>query len=135
MGIIRIYLDTCIVIYIVERHPLYSSKIETLINNFSNGVFCFSPLVRLECLVMPLRTNDSQLEKLYEAFFKAQEILTMPTEVFDRAAKLRADFLAVKPPDALHLAAAVHHNCDEFWTNDSRLDKVAPNLVKNILIT
>lgn len=133
MGIIRIYLDTCIVIYIVERHSIYSSKIEALIDNFSNGVLCFSPLVRLECLVMPFRTNDSPLEKLYEAFFKAQKLLTMPTGVFDRAAKLRADFPTMKTPDALHLAAAVYHNCDEFWTNDNRLDKVAPNLVKNIL--
>ncbi|MDQ3131807.1 MAG: type II toxin-antitoxin system VapC family toxin [Acidobacteriota bacterium] len=129
----RIYLDACIIIYIVEKHLIYSSQIETLMNASPSAEFCYSPLARLECLVMPLRTKDLQLQKLYEAFFKAQKILAIPSEVFDEAAKLRAGFTGLKTPDALHLAAAVYHNCNEFWTNDNRLDKVVPNLVKNIL--
>jgi len=129
----RIYLDACIIIYIVEKHLIYSSRIEILMNTSPSAEFCCSPLARLECLVMPLRTKDLQLQKLYEAFFNAQKILVIPSEVFDEAAKLRADFTGLKTPDALHLAAAVYHNCGEFWTNDNRLDKVAPNLVKNIL--
>ncbi|MBA3632942.1 MAG: type II toxin-antitoxin system VapC family toxin [Acidobacteria bacterium] len=128
----RIYLDACIIIYIVEKHLIYSSRIETLMNASPSADFCYSPLARLECLVIPLRTKDFQLQKLYQAFFNAQKILAMPSKVFDKAAKLRADFTGLKTPDALHLAA-VYHNCDEFWTNDNRLDKVAPNLVKNIL--
>ena len=129
----RIYLDACIIIYIVEKHPVYSSKIEKLMNALPFAEFCYSPLARLECLVMPFRTKDLQLQKLYEAFFKAQKLLIIPPTVFDRAAKLRADFPSVKTPDALHLAAALHYNCDEFWTNDNRLVKIEPNLVKNIL--
>ena len=129
----RIYLDACIIIYIVEKHLIYSSRIEILMNTSPSAEFCCSPLARLECLVIPLRTKDLQLQKLYEAFFNAQKILVIPSEVFDEAAKLRADYTGLKTPDALHLAAAVYHNCGEFWTNDNRLDKVAPNLVKNIL--
>lgn len=102
-------------------------------NAASAAEFCCSPLTRLECLVMPFRTKDSQLQKLYESFFKAQKLLMMPLEVFDRAAKLRADFTGSKTPGALYLATAADHNCDEFWTNDDRLDKIIPNLVKNIL--
>lgn len=131
----RIYLDACIIIYIVEKHPIYSSPIETLINNLTETELCYSPLSRLECLVMPFRTKDSQLSKLYKAFFNAQRILAMPKAVFDEAAQLRADFSSLKTPDALHLAAAIHHNCDEFWTNDNRLEKVKPKLAKNILST
>ena len=59
----------------------------------------------------------------------------MTVEVFDKAAQLRADFSSLKTPDALHLATALHHNCDECWTNDNRLNSVAPSLVKNVLIT
>ncbi len=59
----------------------------------------------------------------------------MESEVFRNAAQLRADFNSLKTPDALHLAIALHHNCDEFWTNDNRLSSVAPSLVKNVLIT
>lgn len=133
MGLSRIYIDACVIIYVVEKYPIYSNRIESLMSAASSAEFCYSPLARLECLVMPFRTKDVQLQKLYELFFKAQKLLTMPTEVYDQAAKLRADFTGLKTPDALHPAAAVYHNCDEFWTNDNRLDKTIPSLVKNIL--
>jgi len=132
----RIYLDTCIVIYFIEKHSAYAVKIESFLNNLDAGDgLCFSPLIRLECLVMPLRTNDKTLQSLYEEFFKTQEMFEMPVAVFDKAARLRADFSGLKTPDALHLATALHYNCDEFWTNDNRLNSIAPQLVKNILIT
>jgi len=128
-----IYLDACIIIYIVEKHPIYSSSIEDLIRNLNDAELCYAPLARMECLVMPFRTKDSQLKKLYEEFFNTQKILSLPIEVFDEAARLRSEFTVLKTPDALHLATALHHNCDEFWTNDNRLEQIAPNIVKNIL--
>lgn len=132
----KIYLDACIVIYFIEKHAAYANKIEAMINNLgANDVLCFSPLIRLECLVMPLRTNDKTLKSLYESFFKTQKMLDMTVEIYDKAAQLRADFNSLKTPDALHLATALHYNCDEFWTNDNRLNSVAPLLVKNVLIT
>ena len=82
---------------------------------------------------MPLRTNDTTLQGHYESIFKAQEMLEINVECFDEAAQLRADFNSLKTPDALHLATALHHICDEFWTNDNRLNSVAPSLVKNVL--
>lgn len=130
----KIYLDACIVIYFVEKHAVYAGEIETRINGLGvNDTLCFSPLIRMECLVMPLRTADITLQGHYESFFKAQEILEINAECFDKAARFRADFSSLKTPDALHLATALYHNCDEFWTNDSRLNAIAPSLVKNIL--
>ena len=132
----KIYLDSCIVIYFVEKHPVYAGKIETLISNLAeNDTLCLSPLIRLECMVMPLRTNDSELKRHYESFFKGQEMLEITGERFDEAAQLRADFNSLKTPDALHLATALHHECNELWTNDNRLNSVAPSLIKNILIS
>lgn len=131
----KIYLDACIVIYFVEKHSAYAGTIEALINELTaNDVLCYSPLVRMECLVKPLRTNDTTLKGHYESFFGAQEKLEITAERFDEAAQLRADFSSLKTPDALHLATAQHHNCDEFWTNDNRLNSVAPSLAKNVLI-
>lgn len=130
----KIYLDTCIVIYFVEKHGEYASQIEGLINNLGvNDTICYSPLIRSECLIKPLRTNDLVLKGHYESFFKAQEMLDLTAERFDEAAQLRAYFNSLKTPDALHLAVALHHNCTEFWTNDSRLNAVAPSLVKSVL--
>jgi len=130
---IKIYLDTCIIIYLIEKTSDFSGKIESLIQALTTYELCFSPLVEMECLVMPFRTKDVALKKLFQDFFKVQTRLSMPANVFQNAAQLRADFSSLKTPDALHLSTALHHNCDEFWTNDNRLEKIAPNLVKNIL--
>jgi uncharacterized protein len=127
-----IYLDTCIVIYVVERHHLYSASIETLMRNAGAVDFCYSPLVRLECLVMPFRTNDIALLKLYESFLGAQRLLDLPPAVFDDAARLRASHQSLKTPDAIRLAAARHHGCAEFWTNDGRLNTIAPGMARKV---
>ncbi len=62
-----------------------------------------------------------------------QTLLQMSDGVFQKAAELRADFTSLRTPDALHLAVALHDDCDEFWTNDNRLTAIAPSIVKNIL--
>lgn len=129
----KIYLDTCIVIYFVERHAVYSPQIESLMKNLSHADFFHSPLTKMETLVMPFRTKDTQLQKLYDFFFSSQTSLVIKDEIYEHAAQLRADFPSLKTPDALHLATALHHNCDELWTNDDRLSKIAPNLAKRIL--
>ena len=128
-----IYLDACIVIYLVEKHPAYYNRIEALIGDLDDCELCYSPLTKMECLVLPIRNRDLQLKGLYEAFFATQKLLSMPNEVFDEATKLRSEFASLKTPDALHLAAATLHKCDKFWTNDDRLNKSAQNLVRNVL--
>lgn len=131
----RIYLDACIAIYVVEKRIDYAERIENLINDLDvNDALCYSPLVRMECFVKPFREKDLVLQKLFESFFKHQEILEITAERFDKASQLRADFASLKTPDALHLATARHHNCTEFWTNDNRLNEVAPSLARNILL-
>ena len=93
----------------------------------------FSPACRNGKFGFAVSQKDEPLKKLFDDFFMAQTRLSMPSEIFRNAAQLRADFPSLKTPDALHISTAVYHNCDEFWTNDNRLDKIAPNLVKNIL--
>jgi uncharacterized protein len=128
----RVYLDTCIVIYYIERHSVYAGGIDALLKSAPPGDFCYSPLVRLECLVKPLRSKDLLLQQLYQRFFTPQLFLDMTPDIFDLAAQLRADHAGLKTPDALHLATAQHYGCAEFWTNDERLHKIAPHLAKNV---
>ena len=128
----RLYLDACIVIYYVERHPVYANGIDILLKNALSAEICYSPLTRLECLVKPLRSRDMPLQQLYQQFFAPQRFLSITPAIFDRAARLRADNLGLKTPDALHLATALHYGCAEFWTNDERLNKIAPHLSRNV---
>lgn len=128
-----IYLDSCLVIYLVEEHVLYAPKLENELANCPTAKICFSSLTEMECLIMPVRRQNQLLIEKFENWFAQTEILPIEREVFRKATKLRADFPSLKTPGALHVSTALYHKCDEFWTNDNRLDKIAPNLVKKIL--
>lgn len=60
--------------------------------------------------------------------------LYLPSErvVAHRTAQVWALHMGLQTPDALHLATAQHYGCSEFWTNDNRLQKVAPLLARNV---
>lgn len=130
---VSVYLDSCLIIYLVEEHPVFSPLLETYISNAPDLLFVVSDLTEMESLVMPFRKNNYQLTDKFQEWFRQTEVVSLGKEIFHRAALLRANFTSLKTPDALHLATAVHYNRDEFWTNDNRLDKIIPNLVKNIL--
>jgi len=131
---LSIYLDSCLAIYLVEENASFVAKLENALAANWDAKFCISPLTEMECLIMPLRWQNELLIVKFENWFRTVEVLPVESEVFRSAAKLRADFGSLKTPDAIHLATASHHNCDEFWTNDNRLNSVAPQLVKNILL-
>ncbi len=126
-----IYLDSCIVIYLVEKHPTFYSSIEKQFRQNAREGFAISPLVILESTVGPLKRGDTMLEKRFEQFFAATTSLDLDEAVFRKAAEKRAQF-GLKTPDALHLSVAETYGCSQVWTNDDRLAKVAP-LAVNIL--
>ena len=98
----------------------WAAKISRAIADLGNVELVVSDLVRLECRVVPLRNGDAELLRRVVEAFAAAEFARLTRSVFDRAAELRARH-RIKTPDALHLAAALEHGCDEFWTNDDRL--------------
>ncbi len=131
MDRIRLRVDSCIVIYLVERHPLYEPLLRERLEGLEEAQLAVSPLVRLEVLVRPLRDGDEDLAQLYRLFLAEQLMLDMPEHVYDTALSLRVRH-ALKTPDALHLATAQYHGCSQFWTNDDRLATVAGGLAHNI---
>jgi predicted nucleic acid-binding protein len=130
MGLI--YLDTCLVIYAVENHPAFALQVTSAMAKQPGNAFAVSPLVKLECLVKPLRTDDIGMQRRYETGLSEFVQLALPEAVFLDAARLRARF-NLKTPDALHLACAQHHRCTALWTNDGRLAQASHGLAINIL--
>lgn len=128
----RIYLDTCLVVYFVEEHPRYVSTLIKAMESRVTTLFCISPLVILECLVVPLRERNQFLIERYEMFFQDYICLEINHGIFRNAARLRAE-QGLKTPDALHLATARHYECAEFWTNDQRLCAMTNMRIVNIL--
>jgi len=127
-----IYLDACLVIYLVERHALWGKAIARKLAEADDSRFGISPLVKCECLVGPLKRGDLVLEQAYTDLFERFLPFEMPEPVYLQAARLRARF-GLRTPDALHLACAQHHRCGALWTNDERLTRAAHGLAINIL--
>lgn len=130
MGLI--YLDTCLLIYAIEDDPVYAGRTRAALAAASAQSFAVSSLVRMECLIKPLRSGDLMLQRRFEAGLNQFVQLELPQPVFLLAAQLRARF-GLKTPDALHLACAQHHGCDALWTNDDRLAQAGHGLALNVL--
>jgi uncharacterized protein len=130
MGLI--YLDACLLIYAIEEHPVWANDVRAALKNEPDARFAMSPLIKMECLVKPLKTGDMAMQRRYEAGLNELVQLPMTEAIFLQAAMLRARF-GMKTPDALHLACAQHHGCTALWTNDDRLAQAGHGLAKNIL--
>ena len=128
----RIYLDSCILIYRLEGSPEFAEPVVNAIRAATGALFCMSDLVRLECLVAPIRENDPERQASFGAHFRKMRRLALTRAVFDLAAELRAHH-RLKTPDALHVAAAITHGCDELWTNDRRLAALEPRIRLRVL--
>jgi predicted nucleic acid-binding protein len=120
-----VFLDTNIVIYAVENPPTLGAPATARLGaaRSAGDSFMVSDLIRMECLVGPLRSGNAALEVQFRAFFASAGVQVVPitAATCDRAAQIRAT-MAFRPMDALHLAAAVTHGAHAFLTNDTRLN-------------
>jgi len=130
MGLI--YLDACLLIYAIENHPVWAGVVRAALKSELDARLAVSPLIKMECLVKPLKTGDIAMQRRYEAGLNEFVQLPMSETVFLQAAMLRARF-GMKTPDALHLACAQHHGCTALWTNDDRLAQAGHGLARNVL--
>lgn len=108
----KLFLDSCIVIYWVEAaDPFYSSvagTIRSLKEQHPRLTFAVSRLSLLECLVKPLREQDRDAIARYRDFFSAGDltIVELTPPVIDHATRLRADY-GLRTPDAIQAACAL----------------------------
>ena len=126
-----IYLDTCLLIYLVEDRRGRGAAVERRMREATDADFAISPLVRMEAYVKPLRDGDTMLHRRYEKAVATYASLGLGAPTFDQAALLRARF-GLRTPDALHLACAQLHDCTALWTNDRRPHDAAQGLAVTI---
>jgi predicted nucleic acid-binding protein len=129
---VKVYLDSCIVIYLIEGSPPNRAAVEATLQTHRPTTTVISDLVRLECKVGPLRRDDRALLQRFDGFFASALMVPLGPAVYDLAAELRAQH-HIKTPDALHAAAAIFHGCDEFWTNDRRLAALESRIALRVL--
>lgn len=130
-----IYCDSVILIYFFDHVGALQIRAANRLAAIRAAAdrIAVSDLVRMECRVMPLRLGDGLKLALFDSFFAQPDvsILPLPAAVFDRAARIRAQY-GFRTIDAINLAAAVEHGCDRFLTNDVRLGQF-PDIMVEIL--
>jgi len=132
----RVYIDTAVVIYTIEKNSDYWSLLQPLWLKFQTGEIDIisSELLLMEVLVRPLRNADNSLIADYEELLLSTEMQLIPISqsLLREAASLRASTANLRTPDAIHVATSFVANCTLFLTNDKRLRNV-PNLPITIL--
>lgn len=124
----KVFLDTAPLIYYVEG----SGNLFSIVNEFFQGLqskkilAVVSPVTLAECLVMPAKLNNTQMQQNFINFLtntREIEMVNIDTEIAIQAAQLRGIY-KLKLPDALQLATAIPSKCDGFLTNDIHLKRV-----------
>lgn len=118
-----VYLDTSIVISLVQQRPIWGPVVEARMAALraDGHRFAVSDLTRLECFVGPMRTGNAVQLADYQTYFasRAVSVQSLTATVCDLAANIRASY-GFKTPDALHLAASVECGCDLLLSHDRR---------------
>lgn len=128
-----IYLDSCVLIYAVERPDDLGAQVRTLMAQHRTERFAISPLVMHEVLVLPIRRGADAVIAAYDAAFSEHDVIDLGLPEFLRAAELRAATPGLKTPDSLHLAAAQLAGCTALWTNDQRLAAASGGLAIDVI--
>ena len=134
---LRVYLDSCAVIYAIEGSAELQARIGALLlpPNAETPCVVYTDLTRLECRVKPTADKNAPLLQQYDSFFSTPgyEKHNLDARTFDIATSIRAES-RLKTPDALHLAAAISAGCSQFWTNDTRLVRAASGRIEVIAL-
>ena len=127
-----IYVDTCLVTYAIEDDGMLGRRARALFLDPAVP-FAISPLVMMEALVAPLRSDDDRLIDTYHQLFTGWDLIELDVTTYLHAAQIRAANPTLKTVDALHLAAAQLAGCTTLWTNDKRLTTAAGSFAVDVI--
>ncbi len=121
----KVFWDTNIFIYLVERHPIFHPQVLSLYDEQqSRGDQLVTSVLTLgELLAQPLRHNRHDLVDRYRSLLTAGigiELAVFDRPAADHYAKIRSQ-TSVRQPDAIQLACAAACGVAVFVTNDQRL--------------
>lgn len=124
----KIGIDTVIVIYLLEEHPVYLPKVEGLFKRIEAGRVeaVFSSIGLVELFTGLKRAGRYDLAFYYHTLlgnFPHLTIAGMNERIVEIASDLRAHY-TIATPDAIHIATAIDFGAEEFITNDTDLQRV-----------
>lgn len=118
----RVYVDTNIFIYFLERHDRYFESVVPFFQLFNDGLSLAytGDAVVAETLYKPYQVNDTLRVSEFKEFFSNDEFITVlphTKKIFELAAELSPK-RGMKLIDALHYATAALAGCKFILTND-----------------
>ncbi len=116
-----LYLDTNILIYLLERHEPHSTKVAEILETYTanDGALATSAITVTEFLAGTLSSNLAIIRKIPKLNFAIlDEALAEKAALLQRKTKLQIG-------DAIHLATAVQLQVEQFFTNDKQFAKIA----------
>jgi predicted nucleic acid-binding protein len=123
----RVYWDSMIFVYWLEKHPTYTAPIDHIFRSMlqRGDQLCASYLCVGEVLTGPLKYKHMALAAKVRQLFGSGgiEILPFDGDAAELFAELRATF-NVRAADAIHLACAAAAGVDVFLTHDLALRKL-----------
>lgn len=129
MAPIKIYFDANVFISTIERR--FSQEICDGLTGLmtrparKSQFVVTSELTFSEVLVRPMREDDGDLVAIYENIIVDGPVLSVGPinrELLFHASRLRAHYISLKLPDAIHLSTALNLGCDYFLTSDLRVE-------------
>ena len=122
----KIFGDTNLFIYLWENSD-FTEKVLRLADQYSSNSddLCTSSLSLGEILVKPFSDQKMDLVEAYVRRFQEIEIVPFGQKEAIAFARLRSQFPALKPPDAIQLSCALETGAEHFVTNDDRLHNMS----------
>lgn len=122
-----VYLDSNILIYLLDANPTYLRTVERILAMASVGDAraTTGDIAVTEILVRPLAVGDHAAVDRITEFLSSGlvDVRSHSREAFELAARIRAAH-RTSLPDALHVATALAAGCSVLVTNDQRMPSV-----------
>ena len=125
MGLIRVFWDTNLFIYLLEENTQFFEAVRSLWKRIilRNDLLLTSTLTLGELLVGPILTDRVRAATARAALHSAATLIPFDEAAAEHFARIRAE-TRIKPADAIQLACAAAAKADLFVTNDERLSRV-----------
>lgn len=122
----KIFIDTNVFIYLVNKTPEYYEKIKNMLESEYNAssLFYTSTITKAEFLVKPLTENNRRAIICFNEILKDLQfdINNIDSSIATEAAYIRSKYKKTKLADSLQLASAIVNGCNYFMTNDKGLE-------------
>lgn len=123
----RIYWDTMLFIYWIEKHPAHVDGMRRLLSRMEvrGDQLCSSTFGLGEVLVGARQRSDQRLAEMVRAAMRPPHVELLPFDAAaaERYAEIRAQHRTT-PADSIHLACAAAAGVDLFLTNDIKLARL-----------